>query len=82
MEEKKLEEKVFSQQEVTQKITEVVDQMNKQFQNQIKDMNLMFTRLNFLFRVIEHKDSFTSEFVNNCSKEIEQSLTIEEPEQK
>ena len=40
-------------------------------------------RLTWLFRVIENKDAFTPEFVNKCSEEVQELLTLEEaPEEK
>lgn len=36
----------------------------------------MFARLDFLFRVVELKDSFSEDFTKNCINEIEELMTI------
>lgn len=47
-------------------------------ENKLRTIDFASVRLNWLFKVIENKLSFTTEFVNRCSKEIEDLLTIEE----
>lgn len=52
-------------------------------ENRLKSIDFASMRLTWLFRVIENKDAFTPEFVNKCSKEIQELLTLEEaPEEK
>jgi hypothetical protein len=46
------------------------------------DMSNMFKRLDYLFRVIKFKDSFTPTFVESCVKEIEMMMTIPSEETK
>lgn len=60
-----------------------------QFQNksanlemQLKSINMTTLRLNYLFKVVENKDAFNTEFVINCVTEIEDLLTIEEDNSK
>lgn len=47
-------------------------------ENKLRTIDFASIRLNWLFKVIENKLSFTTLFVNRCSKEIEDLLTIEE----
>lgn len=60
-----------------------------QFQNksanlemQLKSINMTTLRLNYLFKVVENKDAFNTEFVVKCATEIEDLLTIEEDNSK
>lgn len=60
-----------------------------QFQNksanlemQLKSINMTTLRLNYLFKVVENKDAFNTEFVVKCTTEIEDLLTIEEDNSK
>lgn len=40
------------------------------------DMSNMFRRLDYLFKVVEFKDTFTPTFVESCVKEVEMMMTI------
>lgn len=52
-------------------------------ENRLRSIDFAAMRLTWLFRVIENKDAFTPEFVNKCSEEIQELLTLEEvPEEK
>lgn len=52
-------------------------------ENRLKSIDFASMRLTWLFRVIENKDAFTPEFVNKCSEEVQELLTLEEaPEEK
>lgn len=44
----------------------------------LKSIDFATMRLTWLFKVIENKGSFSAEYVDKCSKEIESILTIEE----
>lgn len=46
------------------------------------DMSNMFRRLDYLFKVVEFKDSFTPTFIEKCVKEIEMMMTIPSEETK
>ena len=46
------------------------------------DMSNMFKRLDYLFKVIKFKDSFTPTFVESCVKEVEMMITIPSEETK
>ena len=54
----------------------------RQMQERMMSMNLsnMFKRIEFLFKVIENKDSFNKEFYDKCVKEIEELMTVPEEE--
>ena len=53
---------------------------NKQLVSRLRMVDNMMTRLNFLFKVMEHPDKFRDSFVDACADEIEEILTI--PEEK
>ena len=40
---------------------------------------LNLKRLDYLFKVVELRNMFGTEFVNQCITELEESLTIKEP---
>lgn len=42
------------------------------------DMENLFKRLDYLFKIIEFKDSFSKEFVKSCTDEIVQGMTPQE----
>lgn len=46
----------------------------------IKKMSIenIFTRLDFLFRVLDHADDFDNGFLNQCRKEIVDLMTIKQ----
>lgn len=46
------------------------------------DMSNMFKRLDYLFKVIKYRDSFSLTFVEMCVKEIEMMITIPSEETK
>lgn len=47
-------------------------------ESRLRSIDFASTRLTWLFRVLENKESFTTEFVSKCTEEIENLLTIEE----
>ena len=47
---------------------------------QESNMVNMFKRLDYLFKVVEHGDKFSSDFVIKCAEEIENSITPVEKE--
>lgn len=47
-------------------------------ENKLRTIDFASMRLTWLFKVIENKDSFSAEYVNQCAKEVEDILTIEE----
>jgi hypothetical protein len=46
--------------------------INQQLYNQLNSINMsnLFKRLDYLFKVLEHKDAFNSKFIDDCAKEI------------
>lgn len=44
------------------------------------NMDNMFKRLDYLFKIIEFGYSFDSDFVNKCAKEIQDMISIPEEE--
>lgn len=47
-------------------------------ENKLRSIDFAAMRLTWLFKVLENKSSFSAEYVNKCTKEIESILTIEE----
>lgn len=47
-------------------------------ENKLRSIDFASMRLTWLFKVIENKNSFSEEFINKSSKEIEELLTLEE----
>lgn len=46
------------------------------------NMNNMFKRLDYLFKVIENEHMFNHEFINKCINEIEELITVPEESEK
>ena len=55
-------------------------QQNQQLIKQLRetDMVNMFRRLDYLFKVVENRDSFSPQFVSSCVGEIQEAMTIKE----
>ena len=55
-----------------------LSEQNRKMYMQLQEVNMvnMFKRLEFLFKVIKNKDSFSSEFVIKCVEEVEDIMTI------
>lgn len=47
----------------------------------LRNIDFASLRLTWLFKVIENKDMFSVEFLNKCTEEIENILTIETAEE-
>lgn len=45
------------------------------------DLSNLFKRLDYLFKVVKYKESFSTEFVNNSIAEIEELLIIKKEEE-
>lgn len=83
MEEKKEEKKVSSE---PNKISyEQLEQAAMQLQqrlmiaeNKLRSIDFASMRLTWLFKVLENKSSFSTEFAGKCAKEVEELLTIED----
>lgn len=77
------EERTFTKQEVENIVAQINNQARMQCENMAKrcqflEEQLMFKRLDYLFKVIENAGNFDMEFVQKCTKEIEAGLTIPE----
>ena len=49
---------------------------NQYLVNQINGINNTFTRLNYLFKVLETPHYFKESFITECAEEIENTITI------
>lgn len=47
-------------------------------ENKLRSINFAAMRLTWLFKVLENRNSFSTEYVTKCAKEVEKILTIEE----
>lgn len=79
------EERVYTQQEVEGIVNQINSNARVQCENmarriQYLEEQLMFKRLDYLFKVIENAGSFSIEFAQKCSEEIESALTVTEAE--
>lgn len=54
------------------------NQLYMELQN--ANMTNAFKRLEFLFKVVKHADKFPTEFINNCTKEIVDMITLKTEE--
>ena len=77
--EMKTEKKKFSYEELND-IASQLSRQNQQLYAQLQRVNMTnaFRRLDYLFKVVENGALFTPEFLDNCTSEIEESLTIKE----
>lgn len=57
---------------------------NQRLQNKINELNYSnaFTRLEFLFKVVQSSDKFRTDFVVECVEEIEKMISIPKEEVK
>ena len=51
---------------------------NQSLVNQLNGINNTFTRLNYLFKVLENSQHFNSDFIIKCADEIENAITVPE----
>lgn len=75
------ENKKLSYEEL-QEIAGQLDQQNKQLRAALQnaDMVNMFKRIDYLFKVLESKNCFNTDFVITCAEEIQDVLTVKEEE--
>ena len=69
-----------------EQLEQVAHQLSEQARdlyNQLQkaDLNNMFKRLDYLFKVVENKDKFNLIFFDRCIKEIEEIMTVPEQEE-
>lgn len=57
-----------------------LQQQNMQLRKALQEVNYSntFKRLDYLFKVMEFPEMFSDTFVENCTKEIEDTMTIPE----
>nr|DAI05789.1 MAG TPA: hypothetical protein [Crassvirales sp.] len=63
---------------VAHQLSEQVRQLYAKLQE--SNLENMFKRLDYLFRVVENAHSFSVDFVNKCTSEIESLMTLPDPE--
>jgi hypothetical protein len=77
-----MEEQKNNQEKLSyEKLEEVAVQLQQRcvmLENKLRSIDLMSIRLKYLFKVLDAKSSFSLEFINKCSDEIEEILTVEE----
>ena len=73
-----MEEKKYTESELNAACGQLYQKLMKEIQ--MRDMTNMFRRLDYLFKVIENKDCFNSDFIGDCVQEIEVALTPVEQE--
>lgn len=64
-----------------EQLEQVAMQLQKRLimtEDKLRNIDLTGVRLTWLFKVLENADSFSTEFVLKCAKEIESLLTFEE----
>lgn len=68
--------------EELEKIAVEAQQRMMMMENRLRSIDFASMRLNWLFKVIENKDSFSLGFLEKCVKEVEGILTLEEDSDK
>ena len=76
MEENKKEQKKLSYEEL-QNVASQLSQQNQQLNIMLQQANMtnIFKRLDYLFKVLENKTCFDSDFVITCADEIKDVIT-------
>ena len=75
--EAKMEGRTFTEKEVM----EIIDKVQKDCNMKLAQSNNVLTRLNFLFKVVELKGVFSTDFYCTCAQEIEEIMTLKNPEE-
>lgn len=82
MEEKKIENKETQKMsyEQLEQVAHQLSEQTRQLYSKLQKSNMenVFKRLDYLFKVVENKDVFSKEFLDKCVKEIEEIITIPE----
>ena len=71
---KELEDAMYN---LTEKLNKAYKD-NQYLVNQLNGINNTFTRLNYLFKVLENSQHFNSDFIIKCADEIENTITVPE----
>ena len=72
------EEKKYTESELNAACGQLYQKLMREIQ--ARDMSNMFKRMDYLFKVIENRNCFSSDFIGDCVQEIETALTPVEPE--
>lgn len=66
--------------EQLENIAHQLSEQAKQLYTRLQEANMtnMFKRLDYLFKIIENKDSFSDAFLTKCITEVEELMTIPE----
>ena len=75
----KMEEKKYTESELNAACAQLYQKLMKEIQ--VRDMTNMFKRMDYLFKVIENRACFNSDFVGDCVEEIEVALTPADQEE-
>ena len=64
--------------EQLENIAHQLSEQNRQLYTKLQESNLinMFKRLDYLFKVLENEKAFDSEFINACTNEIKELMTV------
>ena len=64
--------------EQLEQVAHQLSEQAKQLYRKLQEANMMnmFKRLDYLFKVVENKESFGGEFVHSCVAEIQDILTV------
>ena len=78
MEENEVKEGQKFSYEQLEAIARQLSEQNNQLIAKIKELQMgnMFKRIDYLFKILENAHMFGEAFVTNCSKEIEEFMTI------
>lgn len=67
--------------EELEKVAVQLQQRCAMLEDRLRSIDMASVRMNFLLRVLEVKNGFSEDFLTKCGKEVEEMLTIEEPEE-
>lgn len=78
-------EKMYSRKELEEFVTKATEQYKSQNEMLIRKCQyfqeqVLFKRLDYLFKVVENYNRFPAEFVDKCVKEIVNGMTLPETE--
>lgn len=77
MEENSKEQKKLSYEEL-ENVAVQLQHRCVELERKLREISVASFRLDYLFKVIENKDNFSSDFVGDCVKEVEDILTIKD----
>lgn len=80
MEEQKMEQKKLSYEEL-EKVAVQLQQKCRTLENNLRNIDMTSIRLNFILKALEVKEVFSKEFIDKCSKEVEEILFEDEPKE-